>query len=64
VNTPVILQYDATPLVGITPVLGHDTYTTVFTIFDDSGTKLAVAKGAQVYRRATHIRQYVRLGEL
>ena len=48
VNVPVILQYEDTPLIELVQEIDAS-FTTRFTIFDDSGSKLAVAKGTQLY---------------
>ncbi len=48
IDVPVILQYEDTPLIELVQELDAS-YTTRFTIFDDSGTELAVAKATQLY---------------
>lgn len=48
VDVPVILQYEDTPLIELVQEIDAS-FTTLFTIFDGSGSKLAVAKGTQLY---------------
>jgi len=48
VNVPVILKYGDTPLIEVVGALDAG-FTTQFVIYDDSGTKMAVVKGTQIY---------------
>ena len=48
VNVPVILKYDDPPLVEVVQTVDVG-YSTQFTIYDDSGVKLAVVTGTQIY---------------